>query len=76
GDDMMIAVEDSGKGIPENIMEKIWEPLYTTKQTGTGLGLSICKNIIEQHGGSISVKNHPTTFVVRLPKNMLPSEAL
>ena len=69
GNDVMIAVEDSGMGISSEVMDNIFEPLFTTKQTGTGLGLSICKNIVEQHGGSISVKNHPTTFLVRIPKN-------
>lgn len=69
GDDVMVAIEDSGPGIPPDILPKIFDPLFTTKQTGTGLGLSICKNIVEQHGGSITVKNHPTTFVVRIPKN-------
>ncbi len=71
GDDVMVAIEDSGPGIPPDILPKIFDPLFTTKQTGTGLGLSICKNIVEQHGGSITVKNHPTTFVVRIPKNSL-----
>ena len=71
GDSVMVAVEDSGRGIDSQTIEKIFEPLFTTKQTGTGLGLSICKNIVEQHGGSISVKNHPTTFVVRLPKHSI-----
>lgn len=74
GDDVMVAVEDSGKGITPDVVQKIWEPLFTTKQTGTGLGLSICKNIIEQHGGSITIKNHPTTFIVRIPKSTLPLE--
>jgi len=74
GDNIMVAVEDSGKGISSETMEKMWEPLFTTKQTGTGLGLSICKNIIEQHNGSITVKNHPTTFIVRIPKNSLPDK--
>lgn len=69
GTDVMIAFEDSGSGIPSDVIDNIFEPLFTTKQTGTGLGLSICKSIIEQHGGSISVKNHPTTFLVRLPRN-------
>lgn len=69
GSNVMIAVEDSGPGIPENIMPKIFDPLFTTKQTGTGLGLSICKRIVEQHGGSITAKNSPTTFLIRLPKN-------
>jgi two-component system sensor histidine kinase HydH len=68
--DVLIAFEDSGSGIvPENI-GKIFEPLFTTKQLGTGLGLSICKSIIEQHGGSITLKNNPTIFLVRLPKNL------
>jgi len=68
--DVLIAFEDSGPGIDSENLGKIYEPLFTTKQTGTGLGLSICKNIIEQHGGSITVKNNPTTFLVRLPKNL------
>ena len=68
--DVLVAIEDSGPGIEPDSLSKIFDPLFTTKQLGTGLGLSICKNIIEQHGGSISVKNNPTTFLVRLPKNI------
>jgi len=67
--EVLIAFEDSGHGVPQDIINKIFDPLFTTKQLGTGLGLSICKNIIEQHGGSITVKNNPTTFLVKLPKN-------
>lgn len=69
GANVIIAVQDSGPGIPENHLGKIFEPLFTTKQTGTGLGLSICKKIVEQHGGSITAKNNPTTFIIRMPKN-------
>ncbi|MDC8437748.1 MAG: HAMP domain-containing histidine kinase, partial [Candidatus Nitrosotenuis sp.] len=69
GANLMVAVEDTGPGIPDEIMSNIFDPLFTTKQTGTGLGLSICKKIVEQHGGSITAKNDPTTFIIRLPKN-------
>lgn len=70
GSSVRIEFEDSGSGIPANVMPKIFEPLFTTKLTGTGLGLSICKNIIEQHGGTITVKSPPTIFTINLPKNM------
>jgi two-component system sensor histidine kinase HydH len=69
GANVIIAVEDSGPGIREDMLPKIFDPLFTTKQVGTGLGLSICKKIVEQHGGNITAKNNPTTFVLRLPKN-------
>jgi signal transduction histidine kinase len=66
--DIIIEVEDSGPGIAEEDLDKIFEPLFTTKQNGTGLGLSSCMNIIERHLGTISVKNNPTTFTIKLPK--------
>ena len=69
-EDALIKIEDAGSGMTKSIMEKIFDPLYTTKDTGTGLGLSICKNIIEQHGGSIEVSSPPTIFSIRLPKNL------
>ncbi len=68
--DVLIAIEDSGPGVPPDKINEIFDPLFTTKQLGTGLGLSICKNIVEQHGGNITVKNNPTTFLVKLPKNI------
>ncbi len=68
-DSVIIEVEDSGPGINDSNLEKIFEPLFTTKTTGTGLGLASCKNIIERHRGTITVKNNPTTFTIKLPKN-------
>jgi signal transduction histidine kinase len=70
-DDIVIEIEDSGPGIAEDDLGKVFEPLFTTKQTGTGLGLSSCKNIIERHRGTISVTNNPTTFTIRLPRREL-----
>jgi two-component system sensor histidine kinase HydH len=69
-----IQIADTGCGIPENIMTKIFEPLFTTKQIGTGLGLASCKKIIEQHEGIISVSSvegKGTTFTIKLPKRKL-----
>jgi PAS domain S-box-containing protein len=62
---------DTGKGIPEEIIDKIWKPLFTTKAKGMGFGLSICKRVVESHGGTISVKSkigEGTTFIITLPR--------
>ena len=66
---LVIEFEDSGDGIPRENIGKIFDPLFTTKQTGTGLGLSSVRAIIESHGGTISVKSPPTIFTVSLPQN-------
>ena len=65
-----VNIENSGPPIPEELLDRIFDPLFTTKFQGTGLGLATCKNIIEQHGGSILVKNNPTTFTIKFPKNV------
>jgi signal transduction histidine kinase len=69
GKTIQISVSDSGKGISEKNIEKIFEPLFTTKQQGTGLGLASCKTIVNSHKGTLTVTANPTTFVVKLPKN-------
>jgi signal transduction histidine kinase len=52
-----IELHDTGKGIPPDIMEKIFQPFFTTKRKGTGLGLAVSKRIVEEHGGNIAVAN-------------------
>lgn len=69
---VVVCVEDTGEGIPENLISKIFDPFFTTKPVdkGTGLGLFICHSIIEAHGGEIQVQsrvNQGTVFTVRLP---------
>lgn len=50
---VLITIQDNGSGISDEILPKIFDPLFTTKQHGTGLGLASCKNIVEQHEGKI-----------------------
>jgi len=69
-DRIEITVSDTGEGIsPENI-EKLFQPLFTTKTKGIGLGLTVCKNLTEANGGRIEVKSQAgsgTTFMITLP---------
>ena len=65
-----VKIIDSGPGIPEDLLPRIFEPLFTTKQYGTGLGLPSCKNIVEQHGGTIDITNNPTTVTLVIPKHI------
>jgi nitrogen fixation/metabolism regulation signal transduction histidine kinase len=71
GRSVRLAIEDNGCGIPEQSMQRVFEPYVTTKQKGTGLGLSIVKKIIEDHGGSVSIENlkpHGVRVSIELPK--------
>ena len=69
-DDVVMSFADSGSGIDEADLERIFEPFYTTKDRGTGLGLAITRQIIEQHHGSIQMTSRPnqgTTVTIHLP---------
>ncbi|MBU1153234.1 hypothetical protein KKB84_04590 [bacterium] len=68
-----IEISDTGGGIPEEHLEKIFKPFFTLKEEGTGLGLSLCQRIINAHQGRIEVKSKVgkgTTFLINLPTNM------
>ena len=67
---ILLSIRDNGKGIPENLREKIFEPNFTTKSSGTGLGLAFVKNSIENAGGKVwfeTAIDEGTTFYISLP---------
>lgn len=69
-DYLQIEIADSGPGIPENDLKKIFNPFYTTKTEGAGLGLSICSRLVEENNGKIDVVSHKdqgTKFILALP---------
>lgn len=69
-DGVVLAVSDTGRGIPPETLERIFVPFFTTKEEGTGLGLAICRQIVEQHGGTITAESEAgagTRIVVLLP---------
>src|SRR5262249_32858150 len=76
-DRVIATVRDTGTGIPEETLSRIFEPFYTTKEVGkgTGLGLAIAYGIVQEHGGQIIAANHPdggAVFTVELPAAAAP----
>jgi signal transduction histidine kinase len=72
GNSVLITVSDNGNGIPQKIVDKIFQPFFTTKPTGqgTGLGLSLSYDIVKAHGGEIKVESQErkgTEFIIQLP---------
>jgi PAS domain S-box-containing protein len=68
--EVVITVADTGPGIPAGTQQRIFEPFFTTKTKGTGLGLPVARRIIEEHGGTISIKSEEgqgTQFIITLP---------
>lgn len=75
--DIELRIKDSGRGIEEDVLDKIFEPFYSGKKGGTGLGLAISRKIIEEHNGSINAESKVgvgTTFIVKLPVNVIESK--
>ncbi|MCX8188796.1 MAG: PAS domain S-box protein [Nitrososphaeria archaeon] len=72
-DDLILEVKDTGVGIPEENIKKIFTPFFTTKSKGQGLGLAVCKRLVETLGGNISVESkvgEGTKFIIKLPKSI------
>ncbi|KAI3590611.1 hypothetical protein D9X30_4096 [Cupriavidus sp. U2] len=70
---VLLVVSDTGPGIPDKDMDRLFNAFYTTKPDGMGMGLSICRNIVESHGGSIAAESLPeggAKMMVRLPQRM------
>ena len=81
GDKVEIRVQDNGNGIPQKILDKIFQPFFTTKPTGqgTGLGLSLAYDIVKAHGGEIKVETmegEGAEFIVHLPITTPITDAL
>src|SRR5262249_14346367 len=73
---IIIKVRDNGPGIPQKVLDKIFQPFFTTKPTGqgTGLGLSLSYDIIKAHGGEVKVETkegESSQFMIQLPINQL-----
>jgi two-component system, NtrC family, sensor kinase len=72
GNSIIISVKDNGNGIPQRVLDKIFQPFFTTKPTGqgTGLGLSLSYDIVKAHGGELKVETKEgegSEFIVELP---------
>ncbi len=78
GDRVEIVFADDGEGIAPESLDRIFEPMFTTKLRGIGLGLTVVRRTVEQHGGEISVKSRPgqgATFTITLPREFKPPDA-
>jgi PAS domain S-box-containing protein len=67
---ILVSISDTGEGIDEEILPRIWSPLFTTKAKGMGFGLAIARRFVEAHGGSVHVETKPgrgSTFTISLP---------
>jgi signal transduction histidine kinase len=71
GPHVRLTIGDSGPGIPADVLPRVFEPLFTTRNFGAGLGLPITRQIVEQHGGTIAIESPPeggATVTIWLPR--------
>jgi signal transduction histidine kinase len=76
GERAIIEVADAGSGIPEDKMQDIFNPFFTTKASGVGLGLAMVSKIVDSHRGTVSVENRPSNqgalFRIQIPMDLEP----
>jgi two-component system, NtrC family, sensor kinase len=71
-----VVIADTGSGIPPDVLSKVLDPFFTTKERGTGLGLSVVYGVVERHGGRLAIESEVgrgTTVTIRLPLAASPS---
>ena len=74
-----ISVSDNGSGIPTDLMDRIFDPYFSTREDGTGLGLAIAQRIVEEHGGSLDCAPGPVggaVFTIRIPVDIDPTRRI
>lgn len=68
---VVVRIMDTGEGMPRHVLDRVFEPFFSTKQDGGGLGLSICRDAVQRHGGNITIASEPkvgTVVSVELPQ--------
>jgi two-component system sensor kinase FixL len=76
GPNLEVSIGDTGEGMTPEVKANIFQPYFTTKEKGTGLGLAISQNILEEHGGGITVDSTPgvgSTFIIKIPLQEAPA---
>lgn len=77
GEQMLLTVRDNGRGMTPDVVERLFEPFFTTRSEGTGLGLAIARGVARAHGGGIDVRSEPgagTEFMITLPLHETPCQ--
>ena len=70
-----VSVSDNGSGIPTDLMDRIFDPYFSTREEGTGLGLAIARRIVEEHGGRLDCAQGPlggAVFTIQMPVDVDP----